>query len=1816
MPKSYRIRTQVGQDKFINVKLDQDFEQLEILSLKINESEIYTRVCSDYGVIVGRVLVNGGFGIPNAKISVFVPLSDEDETNPIISELYPYKKISDTNEEGYRYNLLPKEPSYSSHAATGTFPTREEVLLDQSYIEVYDKYYKYTVKTNDSGDYMIFGVPTGTQTIVMDVDLSDIGCFSLSPQDLVDLGLANPSQVNGNTFKTSTNLNELPQIKSLIEIVEVPPFWGDEDICQFGITRVDFDLSKEANIKIEPSAIFMGSIISTNDDDALKTNCKPKNNTGNLCELVTGPGQILAIRQTIFPDQNNLPILEEYKFEENGKVIDGDGSFLVKVPMNIDYVVTNEFGQQVISNDPKKGIPTKGKYRFKFKWENEQGLQNEFLRANFLVPNIKEHGWLTSLQDPFDPSSTTPLSITIPAGLITGSTITIPSNGGLLFDDSVNSSDFSVQINGTPYFGDTTVIPITAGDQIQIISNPTDNTQPQTINYTFLPQGYFDVLRSYSFSLDWDDYVDVQGAINCEDTFYEFNYNKVYTTAMFLDRYKNGIGRAKHLGIKEIDNRTCKTTVNTFPVNDAVRNFDIIFFVFNMLINILSIPIIVLLFLAHLVLFIWPILKYLLIVLGIYFAYDAARDLLDWINSGIENGAFSPLGGPVVNIGLYFRIAAQAASFAFRFAFATAFTIFTLTYLIRIKNFPRIGLPMLSYPECTTCDCDCGNATLDDDITPESVNALVEDQQNIDSTATVVQSQANSFLAPINLSQSFNIQHPNYENPSDVDVDDNNDGPFNNRAGSSGYPQPPYFDCGFKTLLAAAVDQDIKPPVVARAVVDFRRMFSGYDIVSSSGTVGEDVIFSNEGYLRKAPQPFILAAEDNSGTDPRSWAYPIKESYPQILNEFNTRDKYFSGVNKIRTTVNPASGNTFYEDQVVVVLANPGTKDLLGAGKLFSFQNPNMSNCQINLTGSTSNQFGNNAITGSTVTGNTSVNISYAVSQTTNTTIPVLITQQSNSLETFLQYPTDIEYFQMITGFTVNYFNTISQNNTNYFPNTYLKHEIQFRYCCNSNYQPTSSPFFNLGPAINSLTNGPDYEVLIFVRGVDPNTSKQTIKYDISKILGYTTWGNIEIQGSYFMNIPIQGLNVGTAPKSHNTVNNTINGLYFQSYTFSIGNDYTGFTSDLPYYYLSTDDPISSTYQPFSTWGTTNNPQISQNSYQNTNLSPYLLRAGFPKYYGGGTFIASKSASFASCSGNGWNSNTPDNGDEGKNQIGNPPNRLFMVYSPAYIRQSLGGVNFSDKTRIVMRSDRLPLSTNREDGLDSETSYALHQNNNFTYYTADGQQSASSTGLASSLPSGEAADTASGITSIASTLSCEGLIPLTCYSGSGTNVGVRPPGDCVRTFANGEQKEISNRVVRGCYCLLNKVYLFEVNEDIFYFLEWKTRFTITFAACRGIFAQTFQNNWINGTLYMFNFNKTASYQLNNPTDPTYNYCTDVIVYNDINNGFYYRSSPWNESSQEFVGKQPPTFSSIINLPSSVLNDYPGLGYNTKQLQFPTTITDLGPREKFISEICNSDNFNSYFVDNVKSTSYQDLSDVIQIGFLSRLLNENFRQSILPITNPTGGNTEGKGIIQFFNSNRQGDRIDGDFAQMFSINSEWKISPFIVENYPNTNSIFFGDDTQSGQGFPRPVFGIFYETTQINSAYRQNLTPGYETLNYSPLLQYYYGYPKTQEVPFYKWKIESQSNNIFGNENNNWDTVAPFYKRGYQDLDFTNPNEYFQTPTTSLGYLTNFDSSGNPLTTPNYSGSYIVGAPFHFYFGLNNGKTAIDKFVKLYITTEG
>jgi hypothetical protein len=464
------------------------------------------------------------------------------------------------------------------------------------------------------------------------------------------------------------------------------------------------------------------------------------------------------------------------------------------------------------------------------------------------------------------------------------------------------------------------------------------------------------------------------------------------------------------------------------------------------------------------------------------------------------------------------------------------------------------------------------------------------------------------------------------------------------------------------------------------------------------------------------------------------------------------------------------------------------------------------------------------------------------------------------------------------------------------------------------------------------------------------------------------------------------------------------------------------------------------------------------------------------------------------------------------------------------------------------------------------------------------------------------------------------MVPLECYSGSGSNVGVIPPDQCSIPV---------NRMVNGCYCLLNKTYLAQYGDDARLFLEWKVRFTMNFAACRGVFSQVFQNNWLNGSLYMFNFNKSTTFGPN--LQPNYNYCEDVVVFNDLSNSFYYRSSPWN--GNDFIGKNSPSISPFT--PQS-LKDFPGFGYNKKQIQFPTTVVDLGPRDSFINEICCSgiDGFGSYYADQLKATSYQDNSDLIQLGFLSRILNEGVRQRMIPVS--TGGDSsEGKGIIQFFNSTRGGYRIDGDWAQMLSINSEWKVLPFISENVPSNNYIFFGDNYYPAS-YPsnadiKPVFGVFFQTPLQNLNYRKIESPGIQTYSNSPLIQEKFGYSKSQVVPHYKWSLK-QSNptmNIFGTEDNNWltDNVysGGFFSKKYQDLDFNTLQEKYITQTTKLGYISNYVNNvpdaqpsinsiiqGQPIGSNQQA--VVVGAPYHFYFGLNNGKTAVDRFYKLYVAT--
>ena len=91
--KTFRIRTDIGEKLSsdyitLDANLVQDYDTFDILSVKINSVDTYKLHNANYGVVVGRVLANNGFGIPNAKLSIFIAADSDDGEK--LRELYPF----------------------------------------------------------------------------------------------------------------------------------------------------------------------------------------------------------------------------------------------------------------------------------------------------------------------------------------------------------------------------------------------------------------------------------------------------------------------------------------------------------------------------------------------------------------------------------------------------------------------------------------------------------------------------------------------------------------------------------------------------------------------------------------------------------------------------------------------------------------------------------------------------------------------------------------------------------------------------------------------------------------------------------------------------------------------------------------------------------------------------------------------------------------------------------------------------------------------------------------------------------------------------------------------------------------------------------------------------------------------------------------------------------------------------------------------------------------------------------------------------------------------------------------------------------------------------------------------------------------------------------------------------------------------------------------------------------------------------------------------------------------------------------------------
>jgi hypothetical protein len=429
MNKSYRIRTEVGNDanKHIKVKLDQDISQFEILSLNVNQEEFYPFFNCEHGVLIGRVIGNKSIGVPNARVSLFIPIEESDISNSKIFGMYPFTNPRVRDLDGKRYNLLPRlskeriDGTIRPKQPFGTFPSKEEIVTNDTFLEVYKKYYKYSTVTNDSGDYMLFGIPTGDQTIHMSVDITDIGEFSMKPSTMVkNLGYSeNLFTDNVSKIKSSNNLDDLPQIETQDISVNVIPFCGDAENYDIGITRLDFKLRAElvSTFTVFGNAFTDGEnhMWGTSHDGGVRTyefyRSRDDGENGNTYNMNTKRNgiiteQIFELSNTVSDtnaDSGTFNTTKHYTRLSDSQYVKyaRDGDFVYIVPCNRKKIITNEFGKKIeVPYDSDVGIFTEFKGFFTFEytlddlpldltndlWEGSDTFKISSLRSRFKFP--------------------------------------------------------------------------------------------------------------------------------------------------------------------------------------------------------------------------------------------------------------------------------------------------------------------------------------------------------------------------------------------------------------------------------------------------------------------------------------------------------------------------------------------------------------------------------------------------------------------------------------------------------------------------------------------------------------------------------------------------------------------------------------------------------------------------------------------------------------------------------------------------------------------------------------------------------------------------------------------------------------------------------------------------------------------------------------------------------------------------------------------------------------------------------------------------------------------------------------------------------------------------------------------------------------------------------------------------------------------------------------------------------------------------------------------------------------------------------------
>jgi hypothetical protein len=1218
-------------------------------------------------------------------------------------------------------------------------------------------------------------------------------------------------------------------------------------------------------------------------------------------------------------------------------------------------------------------------------------------------------------------------------------------------------------------------------------------------------------------------------------------------------------------------------------------------------------------------------------------------------------GAFSYGFGATFSAGVF--------AMGFLYLIIVALLVYVLLQLWKM-NLVGIQVPILTYPECSMCACNQGQGV---DENPDEDNGLADletGNEDIVPCPYIVLDEAPASALTIGKPISILSSLGGFKVPKTGNTSSNfiNAGPFG-----------PYDlrDAGTRSMVAT--------------------QFAGKQFDGESANPGYGV-----------PSPYLV----NNGTDSSVWvttALPIADR----INLFNVKAKYFNssvdnpggGVNRIsvkyQPTVNTAANQIHYDNTIVILCDKSSLKKYV-SGQMIAFQNPSISK-DPNLNSPLINLAGNYAITGTTglvppltgttATGQISLNVPYANPNGTSGNVAgptYTINLTGNTKYNYLyRFPTDVEYFQVITGMTYGSFTGMCNPSTTSglgytsLNNRYISNKTSLwqMIWTDGDSRGLSVPTPVVLKPTDSIKNRDLMGVIILNRGVDPYTDKIEIEYGLGRLFGFTNEGDRKITTKCRMNIPIQGKFLNTSHSSTDYPQIPLNGitagnalvpdqysgnkLYYDSFTFTpqpvdvsgmtlqynesmeevptlthLAARYSGFNSNLISYYSKLDNRSTTNFTIQCSNQGMATPSIT--SAGKTTIQGFSVRGGnnwftrIPRIVNPPGTLQPNYLIIDSVNLYNVNSNNEGyipnevvegsaimnlNGSYGRAGIscgccnwwcfstccdwippGNPVDTLKPYYwSPTYnsTGNTLNLGTGNSGRQIVMRGDRLPTSTVPEEFCCN--SWVLQKNANLQVYlipekgTIGIYSSAGSSAVIGGGNSLSLSSTQKNINGLFETFTCRGSVNLECYDCNKQIINGAINGTININYGNQYSggKKIFNK---GCYIFITRMFLSLVT-DWALMAEWIARNMVMLGACRNVFSHTFNNNWVNGNLYAMSFkNDIVGYSSptsNPPNAPINVYCSKEVIYHIDTKSFYYRCTPYD--GDDFTGTD---------------------------INYPTTMMDLGPRSYFLQEIIMSDEYDGYIANKLNSSSFSHVDEILNLFIVSRFLDNNFLNNLLGALN----------ILAYFqqeDDSRGNMKIDGDYAQLISINSELGVAAFQSSNYPNDPD----PNKQSPIFFDCQYLGIFYSS---DTQFRDFVTPKRTIIDPTASINNqscaFSNFPVySQVVPLSQWEIKG-SGSIFGNEGNNW-TYDTIYTSKYQSLDRLNANSrYFRNDGISViddkGYIYAVTSSGDLSAgvsnwTKNSPDPQVVtvGAPFHFYFGLKRGKSSYDRFRSKWVNTE-